>query len=94
MDIFLGSLVQWLFAEEGTLQITLECVCSVSATLSLPVHTAQALCCSDGNHPRPAPGCMHLPVLSRSGSGTQVALGGADSVGPTFCALPRSKELR
>ena len=39
-------------------------------------------------------GCMHLPVLSHSGSGTWVVLRGADSVGPAFCALPRSEQLR
>ena len=32
--------------------------------------------------------------LSRSGSGTQVLHKGADSVGPAFCALPRSKQVR
>ena len=31
---------------------------------------------------------------SRSGSGTPVVLRGADSVGPVFCALPRSEQLR
>ena len=36
-------------------------------------------------------GCMHLPGPSRSGSGTLVVLRGADSVGPAFCALPRSE---
>ena len=61
---------------------------------ALPAHTAQALGCSTGNPPRPALGCMHLPVLSRSGSGTQEVLRGADSVGPVFCALPRSEQLR
>ena len=60
----------------------------------LPAHTAQALGCSAGNHPRLALGCMHLPGLSCSDSGTQVVLRGADSVGPAFCALPRSKQLR
>ena len=64
------------------------------ACLSRPGHTAQALGCSAGNHPRPALGCMHLPGLSRSGPGTQVVLRGADSVGPEFCALPRSEQLR
>ena len=34
-------------------------------------------------------GCMHFPGLSHSGSGTQVVLRGADSVGLAFCALPR-----
>ena len=61
---------------------------------SLPAHTAQALGCSAGNHLRPALGCMHLPGLSHSGSGTRVVLRGADSVGPAFCALPRSEQLR
>ena len=68
-------------------QITLACARSVSATLGLPpltVHTAQALGCSTRNRLRPALGCMHLPGLSRSGSGTQVVPRGADSVGPAF----------
>ena len=37
----------------------------------LPAHTAQALGCSTGNRPRPALGCLHLPGLSLSGSGTR-----------------------
>ena len=57
---------------------------------SLPAHTAQALGCSTGNHLWPALGCLPLPGPSRSGSGTWVVLRGADSVGPAFCALPRS----
>ena len=61
---------------------------------SLPDHTAQALGCFAGNNPWPALGCLHLPGPSRSGSGTQVVLRGADSVGPVFCALPRSEQLR
>ena len=61
---------------------------------SLPAHTAQVLGCSVGNHPWPALGCLQLPGLSRSGSGTRVVLRGADSVGPAFCALPRSEQLR
>ena len=52
------------------------------------------LVCSAGNHPRLALGCLHLPGLSRSGSGTQVVLRGTDSVGSAFCALPRSEPLR
>ena len=59
---------------------------------SLPAHTTQALGCSAGNRPRPALGCMHLPGLSRSGSGTLVVLRGADSIGPALthseCDLP------
>ena len=61
---------------------------------SFPAHTAQALGCSARNHPRPSLGCLYLPGLSRSGSGTRVVLRGADSVGPAFCALPRSEQLR
>ena len=61
---------------------------------SLPAHTALALGYSAGNHLRPALGCMHLPGPSRSGSGTWVVLRGTDSVGPAFCALPRSEQLR
>ena len=61
---------------------------------ALPAHTAQALGCSAGNCLRPALGFMHLPDLSCSGSGTQVVLRGTDSVGPAFCVLPRSEQLR
>ena len=61
---------------------------------ALPAHTTQALDCSTGNHRRPALGCLHLPGLSRSGPGTRVVLRGTDSVGPAFCALSRSEQLR
>ena len=58
---------------------------------SLPAHTARALGCSAGNRGRP---WADLPGPSRSGSGAQVVLRGADSVGPAFCALPRYDQLR
>ena len=58
------------------------------------VYAAQALGCSAGNCLRQALGCVHFPGLSRSGSGSQVVLKGADSVGPAFCDLPRSEQLR
>ena len=61
---------------------------------SLPAHTAQALDCSTGKHLRPALGYLHPPGLSCSGSGTWVVLRGTDSVGPAFCAPPRSEQLR
>ena len=61
---------------------------------ALPAHTAQALGCSTENHLKAAMCCMHLPGLSRSGSGFRVVLRGTDSVGPAFCALPRSEPLR
>ena len=101
---FLGSLVQSHCGEEGTLQTNNTGVCSqclshtgpapAHRACTLPAHTAQALGCSAGNHLRPALGCLHLPGLSRSGSGTRVFLRGADSVGPAFCALPRSEQLK
>ena len=100
----LGSLVQSHCGEGGTLQTNNTGVCSqclshtgsapVHGACSLPAHTAQALGCSAGNHLCSALGCLHLPGLSHSGSGTWVVLRGTDSVGPAFCALPRSEQLR
>ena len=57
------------------------------------VYTSQALGCSAGNCQRQALGCVHFPGLSCSGSGSWVRHKGADSVGPAFCALSRSKQL-
>ena len=101
---FLGSLVQSRCGEGGKLQtnntgMCLQCLshtgpAPVHGVCTLPAHTAQALVCSAGNCPSPGMGCMHLPGLSHSGSGTRVVLRGTDSVGPAFCALPRSKQLR
>ena len=93
---FLGSFVQSRCGEGGMLQTSNTVVCTqcLSPTGPAPARsaqTAQALRCSSGNRLRSALGCMHLPGLSRSGSGAQVALRGADSVGPAFCALPRSE---
>ena len=100
---FLGSLVQSRCGERGTLQTNNTGACSqclshtgpasTQGACSLPAHAAQAVGCSARNHPWPALGCLHLPGLSRSGSGTRVVLRGADSVGPVFCALPRSEQL-
>ena len=39
-------------------------------------------------------GCMHFPGLNRSCSGSRVLDKGTDSVGPAFCAFPRSEQLR
>ena len=38
--------------------------------------------------------CVHIPDQCCSGSGSRVLRKGTDSVGPAFCALPRSKQLR
>ena len=98
---FLGSLVQSCCGKGGVLQtnntgMCQQCLSHTGPALThgvcaLPAHTAQALGCSTENRRRLALGCMHLPGLSRSGSGTQVVLRGADSVGPAFFALPRFK---
>ena len=95
----LGSLVQLRCGEGGMLQTDNIGVLSqylnhtgsapTHGACILPAHTARALGCSTGNNPRLALGCMHLP-----GSGTRVVLRGTDSVGPAFCALPRSEQLR
>ena len=102
--LFLGSLVQSRWGEGGTLQTNNTGVCSQSlphtgpnpahSACTLPAHTAQALGCSSRNRPRPALRCIHLPGLSSSGSGTRVVLRGTHLVGPVFCALPRSEQLR
>ena len=105
--IFLGSVVRSCYGEGGTLQTNNTGVCGeclqclghtgfapAHGMCAFPVYTAQALGCSAGNCLRPALGCMHFPGLNRSGSGTWVVLRGADLVGPAFCALPRSKQLR
>ena len=107
MVTFFRSLVQSCCGEEGTLQTNITGVCGecsqclghngfdpAHSVYAFPFYTAQALGCSAGNCLRLALGCMHLPGLSLSGSGTRVVLRGADSVGPAFCALPRSEQLR
>ena len=90
--------------EEHCKQISLACVGSASsvwATLDLLPLTACVLSrllrlqvALQGNCLRQALGCVHFPGLCRSGSGSQVLHKGVDSVGPGFCALPRSKQLR
>ena len=55
----------------------------------LPAHAAQALCCSAGNDPWLALGCLHFPGPSRSGSGTRVVHRGANSrLGLLFVPFP------
>ena len=78
--------------------------CNVSGALDLPPLTACVLSwstllrlhpgCSAGELSKAALGCMHFPGLSHSGSGSRVLHKSTDSVGPVFCALPRSEQLR
>ena len=76
---------------------------SVWTTLGLPPPTACVLSLSTllrlqvalkGNFPKQVLGFVHFPRLSCSGSGFGVLHKGTDLVGPEFCALPRSEELR
>ena len=108
MVTYLGSLVQSCRGEGGTLQTNITGVCGGSAcsfvaTVDLPLITVYVLSQStplrlqvavQGNCLKRALGCMHFPGLSRSGSGFQVLHKGVDLVGPSFCALPWSEQLR
>ena len=103
MATCLGSPFHLCCGEGGILQISLEYVGSthsvwttlglpqLMAACAFPVYTAQAPVALQGNCLKWALGCVHFPGLSHSSSGTHK---GTDSVGPAFCALPRSKKLR
>ena len=92
--------------EEHCKQISLACVGSarsVWATPGLPPLTVNVLSPSTllklqvalkGNCLKWALGYVHLPGLSCSGSGSRILHKGTDSVGPAFCALARSEQLR
>ena len=58
------------------------------------VCTARIQVALQGNCLKQALDCVHFPGLSHSGSGSWVLHKGTDSVGPTFCALPWSEQLR
>ena len=102
----MGSLVQLSCGEEHCKQISLACVGSarsVWGTLGLLRLMACVLSQStllrlpialQGNCLKWALGCVHLPGLSCSGSGSWVLHKGADSVGQAFYAFPRSEQLR
>ena len=106
MVTYLGSLVQLCCGEGETLKTNVTGVCgecSVGATLGLPLLTVCVLSQStllrlqvalQGDCLKQALGGMHFPGLSRSGSGIRVVLRGADLVGPVFCDLPKSEQLR
>ena len=68
---------------------------SAHGVCASPVYIAQAPGCSAGELSKAYSGLhMHFPGLSCSGSGSGVLHKGTDSVGPGFCALPRSEQLR
>ena len=99
MDTFLGSLGEGGKLQTNNTGVCLQCLGHIGfapthSVCAFPVNTAYALGCSAGNCVRPALGCMHFPGLSLLGSGTRVVFRAADSVGPAFCAFPRSEQLR
>ena len=69
-------------------------ICPTHSVYTFMVYTSQALGCSARNCLKQALGCLHFPGLSHSGSRSYVLYKCADSVGPVFCALPRSEQLR
>ena len=104
---YLGLLVQLCCGEGGALQTSITGVCgeclqcfsligfsSAHCVCAFMVYISQPLGCSAGNCLRWALGCVHFPGLSCSDSGSWVLPKGADLVGPAFCALPRSEQLR
>ena len=72
---------------------TVVCTQCLSPTGPAPAHSTH---CSGSTLPHREPSeagpRLHAPPWSKPlRLGTQVALKGADSVGPAFCALPRSE---
>ena len=107
MVTYLGSLVQLLCGEGGTLQTNITGVCGESSeclghTGFAPLAVCVLSWCTllrlqvalHGNCLKWTLSCVHFPGLSHSGSGSQVLHKGTDSVGLAFCTLPRSKKLR
>ena len=106
MAIYLGSLAQLCCEEGGALQTNITGVCGecsqclghtgfapAHSECAFQIYTAQAPGCSAGELSKVGPGCVYFPGLSCSGSGSQVLHKGTDSVGPAFCALPRSEQV-
>ena len=104
MVSFLGSLLQLCCGEGGTVQTNITGVCvgstsSVSATLGLPPLTGCVLSQPTLLRLQVAlqgvgPELCVLPRSKPLGSGSQVLHNGAESVGPAFCAVPGSEQLR
>ena len=107
MVTYLGSLVQSCCGEGGPLQTSItgvygersQCLghtgfAPAHSVHALPVYTAQAPGWSARELSKAGPGLRTLLSLSLSGSGSRVLHKGTDLVGPAFCALPRSEQLR
>ena len=105
--ISLGSLDHLCCREGGTLKTNTigvcGCVCMVWTTVGLSPLTVPVLSWSTllrfqvalkGNYSKWTLGFEHFQDLSCSVSVSQVLHKGTDSIGPAFCALPRSEELR
>ena len=104
---YLGLLVHSYCGEGGTLQTNITGLCGecsqylgstgfapAHGSCAFPVYTSQALVCSAGELSEAGPGLSDFPDLSLSDSGSRVLHKGTDLVGPAFCVLPRSKQLR
>ena len=70
------------------------CVCPCSWSVLSQSTLLRLQVALQGNCLKWALGCMHFSGLSCSSSGCQVLHKGAHSIGPAFCDLPRSKQLR
>ena len=72
--------------------ICLQCLSHAGPTSAHGAHhSSSRLLCWEQSEAGPG---LHAPPRSKPlRLGTQVALRGADSVGPVFCALPRSEQL-
>ena len=105
-SLFLASLIQLSGGEGGKLQTNITGVCRkcsqcLGHTGFAPTHSmcflslhcsGSRLLCQELSEA--VLGWMHFPGQSRSGSASQVLQKGTNLIGPAFCALPHSEELR
>ena len=107
MVTYLGSLVQFCCGEGGPPQTNITGMWGKFSQLLghtgfAPAHgvctflayTAQGPGYFTGDCLKQALGCVHVPGLSHSGSGSWVLHKSTDLVRPAFCPLPRSEQLR
>ena len=92
---FLGSLVQSRCGERGMLKTNSTVVCMQCLSPAGPPHAHSAHRSRSTllhREPSEAGPRLHAPPWSKLlRFGAQVALRGADSIGPAFCALPRTE---